>query len=179
MKFNAKSAGVTSMMLIMAFIGTLTPTLFYQTYGSVRTLSSFRYLNSLEVLSVPVDLRWLSFRFRRQGCPLGLPTLLLRASRSNGRPILSVHGKNSDVFLRSGPNFRKYYNYNGQKFIRQLTGIRSRTCSAFGFRSELTPVKFGRTLNNSYRLLMSQLVPTELPYTTESLLESTTGLFPF
>jgi Ca2+:H+ antiporter len=34
-KFNAKSAGVTSMMLIMAFIGTLTPTLFYQTYGSV------------------------------------------------------------------------------------------------------------------------------------------------
>ena len=34
-KFNAKSAGVTSMLLIMAFIGTLTPTLFYQTYGSV------------------------------------------------------------------------------------------------------------------------------------------------
>jgi Ca2+:H+ antiporter len=36
-KFNAKSAGVTSMMLIMAFIGTLTPTLFYQTYGNVGT----------------------------------------------------------------------------------------------------------------------------------------------
>lgn len=35
-KFNAKSAGVTSMMLIMAFIGTLTPTLFYQVYGNVR-----------------------------------------------------------------------------------------------------------------------------------------------
>jgi Ca2+:H+ antiporter len=34
-KFNAKSAGVTSMMLIMAIIGTLTPTLFYQTYGNV------------------------------------------------------------------------------------------------------------------------------------------------
>jgi Ca2+:H+ antiporter len=34
-KFNAKSAGVTSMMLMMAFIGTLTPTLFYQTYGTV------------------------------------------------------------------------------------------------------------------------------------------------
>lgn len=34
-KFNAKSAGVTSMMLIMAFIGTLTPTLFYQIYGNV------------------------------------------------------------------------------------------------------------------------------------------------
>lgn len=37
-KFNAKSAGVTSMLLIMAFIGTLTPTLFYQTYGSVSFL---------------------------------------------------------------------------------------------------------------------------------------------
>ena len=35
-KFNAKSAGVTSMMLIMAIIGALTPTLFYQTYGNVR-----------------------------------------------------------------------------------------------------------------------------------------------
>ncbi|KAI1790132.1 hypothetical protein LXA43DRAFT_521952 [Ganoderma leucocontextum] len=34
MKFNAKSAGVTSMLLIMAFIGTIVPTLFYQTYGS-------------------------------------------------------------------------------------------------------------------------------------------------
>ncbi|ORY24674.1 hypothetical protein BCR39DRAFT_472108 [Naematelia encephala] len=33
-KFNAKSAGVTSTMLIMAIIGTLTPTLFYQTYGT-------------------------------------------------------------------------------------------------------------------------------------------------
>lgn len=34
-KFNAKSAGVTSTMLIMAIIGTLTPTLFYQAYGTV------------------------------------------------------------------------------------------------------------------------------------------------
>ncbi|KAG9304178.1 hypothetical protein G9A89_019740 [Geosiphon pyriformis] len=32
-KFNAKSAGVTSTMLIMAIIGALTPTLFYQIYG--------------------------------------------------------------------------------------------------------------------------------------------------
>ena len=40
--FNAKSAGVTSTMLIMAIIGTLTPTLFYQTYGNVR--SSIRLL---------------------------------------------------------------------------------------------------------------------------------------
>ncbi|KAI8878279.1 hypothetical protein K501DRAFT_228679, partial [Backusella circina FSU 941] len=33
-KFNAKSAGVTSTMLIMAIIGALTPTLFYQMFGS-------------------------------------------------------------------------------------------------------------------------------------------------
>lgn len=35
-RFNARSAGVTSTMLIMALIGTLTPTLFYEIYGSVR-----------------------------------------------------------------------------------------------------------------------------------------------
>lgn len=40
-KFNAKSAGVTSMMLIMAIIGTLTPTLFYQTYGNVSYFPSW------------------------------------------------------------------------------------------------------------------------------------------
>ncbi|KAJ3813523.1 hypothetical protein F5876DRAFT_73777 [Lentinula aff. lateritia] len=35
-KFNAKSAGVTSMMLIMAIVGALTPTLFYQVYGTFQ-----------------------------------------------------------------------------------------------------------------------------------------------
>ncbi|KAG5717199.1 Low affinity vacuolar monovalent cation/H(+) antiporter [Termitomyces sp. T112] len=35
-RFNAKSAGVTSMMLIMAIIGALAPTLFYQTYGDFQ-----------------------------------------------------------------------------------------------------------------------------------------------
>lgn len=35
-RFNARSAGVTSTMLIMAVIGVLTPTLFYEIYGSVR-----------------------------------------------------------------------------------------------------------------------------------------------
>ncbi|KAK4047479.1 hypothetical protein OIV83_005391 [Microbotryomycetes sp. JL201] len=33
-KFNARSAGVTSTMLIMAVIGILTPTMFYEIYGS-------------------------------------------------------------------------------------------------------------------------------------------------
>ena len=49
-KFNAKSAGVTSMMLIMAFIGTLTPTLFYQTYGNVSIMDSF---GGLHLILVP------------------------------------------------------------------------------------------------------------------------------
>lgn len=35
-RFNARSAGVTSTMLIMAIIGTLTPTLFYEIFGTVR-----------------------------------------------------------------------------------------------------------------------------------------------
>jgi Ca2+:H+ antiporter len=39
--FNAKSASVTSTMLIMAIFGTLTPTLFYQIYGNVSTLLFF------------------------------------------------------------------------------------------------------------------------------------------
>ncbi|KAF4581505.1 hypothetical protein EYR40_009793 [Pleurotus pulmonarius] len=39
-KFNAKSAGVTSMMLIMAIIGAMTPTLFYQTYGNFQLVCS-------------------------------------------------------------------------------------------------------------------------------------------
>lgn len=34
-RFNAKSAGVTSTMLIMAIIGALSPTLFYQMFGTV------------------------------------------------------------------------------------------------------------------------------------------------
>lgn len=42
--FNAKSAGVTSTMLIMAIFGTLTPTLFYQIYGNVRFVYFSHYL---------------------------------------------------------------------------------------------------------------------------------------
>ncbi|KZW03233.1 hypothetical protein EXIGLDRAFT_725690 [Exidia glandulosa HHB12029] len=36
--FNAKSAGVTSTMLIMAIIGALAPTMFYQTYGNFEMI---------------------------------------------------------------------------------------------------------------------------------------------
>jgi len=40
-RFNARSAGVTSTMLIMAIIGTLTPTLFYEIYGTVGDLLAY------------------------------------------------------------------------------------------------------------------------------------------
>ncbi|KAF8908997.1 hypothetical protein CPB84DRAFT_117339 [Gymnopilus junonius] len=38
--FNARSASVTSMMLIMAIVGALAPTLFYQTYGNFQLVCS-------------------------------------------------------------------------------------------------------------------------------------------
>jgi len=43
MRFNAKSAGVTSTMLIMAMCGVLTPSLFYGIYGNVSRFSHFRH----------------------------------------------------------------------------------------------------------------------------------------
>lgn len=60
-KFNAKSAGVTSTMLIMAIIGTLTPTMFYQTYGSVSRFTSLlirSFLSSLAASSSLSDLAY-------------------------------------------------------------------------------------------------------------------------
>ena len=62
--FNAKSAGVTSTMLIMAIIGTLTPTLFYQTYGNVRTITCIHLFLGLTfdhyaLVPVPISLRGL------------------------------------------------------------------------------------------------------------------------
>jgi Ca2+:H+ antiporter len=48
-RFNVKSAGVTSTMLLFAVIGAFGPTLFYQIYGSVR----HRNLNCLCILTAP------------------------------------------------------------------------------------------------------------------------------
>lgn len=67
-KFNAKSAGVTSMMLIMAFIGTLTPTLFYQIYGNV---SGFLFL---EILCDPFAVL-LKFDGSSNLCAMAAPSL--------------------------------------------------------------------------------------------------------
>lgn len=83
-KFNAKSAGVTSTMLIMAIIGTLTPTLFYQTYGEVSKLhnSSHAFAQSKRnffpiFLSdiVHLGVRWMPCSITRSS--LALPKMLL------------------------------------------------------------------------------------------------------
>ena len=60
-KFNAKSAGVTSMMLIMAIIGALAPTLFYQTYGNVWNSMSFFFMSLTFLLAVSTSMQWMSF----------------------------------------------------------------------------------------------------------------------
>lgn len=61
-KFDAKSADVTSMMLIMAFIGTLTTTLFYQIYGNVSwqafELKSDAVSTSLYLYRLPQRFWW-------------------------------------------------------------------------------------------------------------------------
>ena len=61
LKFNAKSAGVTSMLLIMAFIGTIAPTLFYQTYGSVST-ALWAILICADAFIVPTSMRGMPCR---------------------------------------------------------------------------------------------------------------------
>ena len=91
-KFNAKSAGVTSMMLMMAFIGTLTPTLFYQTYGTVsfhpptlhRGLDSgaddLRPYDILRISPVPTRVSRLPSAHPKREEVLGVSAMLLRSS---------------------------------------------------------------------------------------------------
>ena len=59
-RFNARSAGVTSMMLIVAVIGVFTPTLFYEIYGSVsfplKVLDRSRVTNLLSISSIQFQL---------------------------------------------------------------------------------------------------------------------------
>lgn len=97
-RFNAKSAGVTSMMLIMAFIGTLTPTLFYQIYGNV----SFEHAKApdrlLTSILVPTGLHWLPSG-RKRFVRLEVRPLFLSTPRSRRRSLLSIHGEEFDVLL--------------------------------------------------------------------------------
>jgi Ca2+:H+ antiporter len=74
-KFNAKSAGVTSMMLIMAFIGTLSPTLFYQIYGNVRILFSY----CLSLLEIVAQITAILYSFN--SCVLGALIIRIRPRR--------------------------------------------------------------------------------------------------
>ena len=84
-------------MLIMAIIGTLTPTLFYQTYGNVSILK-FSLRPLLRVPSaVPTRLRRLPRGF--YWLPVDMRSLLLRAPRPNQRPLLPEYGQVPDVFL--------------------------------------------------------------------------------
>jgi Ca2+:H+ antiporter len=59
LKFNAKSAGVTSLMLIMAIIGTLTPTMFYQTYGNFSLVCSGCPSTPTKDGKTPFDSPWI------------------------------------------------------------------------------------------------------------------------
>lgn len=60
-RFNARSAGVTSTMLIMAIIGILTPTLFYEIYGTV-SVEPPTYICVLKK-------KPLQFQLTCEGCP--------------------------------------------------------------------------------------------------------------
>ena len=89
-KFNSKSAGVTSTMLIMAVFGILTPTLFYQTYGNVRSflsgISPLVVEFELTTPAVPACMRRMSRQWSsnttdpetKTRCPLGVQAVLLR-----------------------------------------------------------------------------------------------------
>lgn len=69
-RFNARSAGVTSTMLIMAVVGVLTPTLFYEIYGSVRPPMCFkRRLTEALVLLHSSNSPARAVRFRRESIP--------------------------------------------------------------------------------------------------------------
>ncbi|CAE6477990.1 unnamed protein product [Rhizoctonia solani] len=56
-RFNAKSAGVTSTMLIMAIIGVVCPTLFYQTYGNFQLVCD-GCPTTLPGETLPADAPW-------------------------------------------------------------------------------------------------------------------------
>ena len=80
-KFNAKSAGVTSVMLIMAIIGALAPTLFYQTYGNVSAFGS-SYSNKPSILRplVSIGLQRMPVNPQPRRHTMDLRPLLLQAS---------------------------------------------------------------------------------------------------
>ena len=86
-KFNARSAGVTSTMLIMAIIGTLTPTLFYEIYGTVRARVKTAVGRMTDMsAAVPTLLHRVSRRRGSRRAPM--PVVSIRARRSGRRSLL-------------------------------------------------------------------------------------------
>lgn len=145
--FNAKSAGVTSTMLIMAIIGTLTPTLFYQTYGNVR--SRFAYFSLVNIQC----LLSLQFQLVCEGCPTHAPT----GDASWGCKHCSYQHPDpvNDPFYQSTVKTLMYFCAVVLLFVGPLASLTSchrlivfrssRTSSGFGFRSAPMPHRFGRT----------------------------------
>lgn len=66
-RFNARSAGVTSTMLIMAIIGILTPTLFYEIYGTVSLSATMVKLCSANNSALG------QFQLNCEACPEPVP----------------------------------------------------------------------------------------------------------
>jgi Ca2+:H+ antiporter len=94
-RFNARSAGVTSTMLIMALVGALTPTIFYQIYGTVSgrfPLSFFSLLfpkcSLLTRLPYTVPAHVPRMPERVDRWQLAVQALLLRACGPDRRPVL-------------------------------------------------------------------------------------------
>lgn len=88
-RFNAKSAGVTSTMLIMATIGTLTPTMFYQIYGSV----------SLHRLSVADT----SLNYAAKVVQLGVQVPILRGNVTSVITSTQIPSTIHSIRIRSRP----------------------------------------------------------------------------
>jgi len=146
--FNAKSAGVTSTMLIMAIIGTLTPTLFYQTYGNVRTTCIH--------IDTPF-LPSLQFQLVCEGCPdhtkFGGRWKCQHCSYQHPDPA-------NDPFYQSTVKTLMYFCAGVLLFVRPsahhdtfhgtIDSPDSPILSAFGSRSVPTRRKYGRILNSCY-----------------------------
>lgn len=84
-RFNVKSAGVTSTMLLFAVIAAFGPTLFYQIYGSV---SRFK-LQILCLLTVSSARTQLPFLHHHRSRRRRLPTMLLFSGTCRQRSLLS------------------------------------------------------------------------------------------
>ena len=172
MKFNAKSAGVTSMLLIMAFIGTIAPTLFYQTYGSVSSLGSSVIL--------PLLTQLLQFELICDGCPtwdgssLTKPWVCQHCYYKHPDPV-------DDPFYQSTVKSLMFFCAVILLFVsHRVPGTEheysqhssSRISLVYGSRCVRTPVKFGRTLSSSFTHMRWPHRAAVCRYTIACFLES-------